>query len=66
MSTLSPATLSPIESEFATTEAAEAHDRWFRGKVRAGLAGPRPAVPHDAMMAEIDAIIAEADRHHRP
>jgi hypothetical protein len=53
---------SPIESQFATTEEAASHDRWVRAKVRASLADPRTCVPHDAAMAEIDAIIAEVER----
>ena len=51
---------SPIESEFATTEEAEAHDAWFRAKVRASLEDDEPGIPHDEVMAEMDAIIAEA------
>ncbi len=57
--------LSPIESEFATTEEAEAYDRWFRAKVQASLEDPRPSVPHDEVMAEVDAIIAEAEKRQR-
>jgi hypothetical protein len=52
--------LTPIESEFASTEEAEAHDAWFRAQVEASLADPRPSIPHDQVMAEIQAII---DRH---
>ena len=33
--------LSPIESEFATTEDAEAYDAWFRAKVAASRAEGR-------------------------
>ena len=51
--------LSPIVSEFDTEEEAEAYDRWFRAKVEASLADPRPPIPHDEVMAEIDRIIAE-------
>lgn len=50
--------LSPIVSEFETEEEAEAYDRWFRAKVAASLADPRPPVPHDEVMAEIRDIIA--------
>jgi hypothetical protein len=61
--------LSPIESEFETAEQAEAYDRWFRAKVQASLDDPRPSPPHDAVMAELDRIIAEAEqeqsRYHR-
>ncbi len=57
--------LSPIESEFATTEDAEAYDRWFRAKVQTSLDDPRPGIPHDQVMAEMDAIISDAERRHR-
>jgi hypothetical protein len=56
--------LSPIESEFATTEEAEAHGRWFRAKVEASLKDPRPSIPHDQVMADVDAIIARAERRY--
>ncbi|MEJ1958178.1 MAG: hypothetical protein WDM70_00890 [Nitrosomonadales bacterium] len=54
--------LSPIESEFATVEEAEAYDRWFRAKVQASINDTRPTIPHDQVMAEMDAIIAEAEK----
>jgi hypothetical protein len=47
------AKLSPIESEFETTEEAEAYDAWFRAKVQKALDDPRPSIPHDEAMAEI-------------
>lgn len=50
--------LSPIESEFASTEEAEAYDVWFRAKVRQSLADPRPPVPHDEAVARIDQALA--------
>lgn len=56
--------LSSIESEFATTEEAEAYERWFRAKVRASLDDSRPSIPHDEVMAEMEAIIADAERRH--
>ncbi len=49
--------LTPIESEFATTEEAEAYDTWFRAQIEASLADPRPGIPHDKVMAELRAII---------
>lgn len=49
--------LTPIESEFATTEEAEAYDAWFRAEVEASLADPRPRIPHDPVMAQMQAII---------
>lgn len=53
------AKLSPIESEFATTEEAEAYDVWFRAKVEKALASTKPRIPHDQVMAEMRAIIEE-------
>lgn len=50
--------LSPIVSEFETEEEAQAYDRWFRAKVEASLADPRPSVPHDEAMARIRAKLA--------
>lgn len=55
--------LSPIESEFSTTEDAEAYERWFRAKVEASLADRRPVVLHPTVMAELDRIIDEAEQH---
>lgn len=47
------AKLSPIESEFETTEEAEAYDAWFRAKVEKALASTEPGIPHDEAMAEL-------------
>ena len=49
--------LTPIESEFGTSEEAEAYDAWFRAEVEASLADTRPPIPHDQVMAELRAII---------
>ena len=51
--------LDPIVSEFDTEEEAEAYDRWFRAKVEAALADPRPSIPHDEVIAEMRRIIEE-------
>lgn len=50
--------LSPIESEFASTEEAEAYDAWFRARVEEALADERPDVPHDEVVARVKAKIA--------
>lgn len=49
--------LSPIESEFETTEDAEAHDEWFRAKVARAMASTEPAIPNEEVMAEAKAAI---------
>jgi len=51
---------SPIESEFETSEMAEAHDAWVRAKVRKAMASTAPRVPHEEVMRRLDAIIAKA------
>lgn len=53
--------LSPIESEFATAEEAEAYDRWFREKVQLSLDDQRPSASHEEVMAALRKII-EAKR----
>lgn len=52
--------LSPIESEFATTEEAAAYDVWFRAKVEKAMASTAPKIPHDQVMAGMWAIIERA------
>ena len=59
------AILSPIVSEFETEEQATSYDRWFCAQVQASLDDARPSIPHDQVMAEMDAIIAEAEKRHR-
>jgi len=60
------AKLSPIESEFDSTEDAEAYERWFRAKVKASLADLRPSLPHATVMAELDDLIDQAERRSQP
>lgn len=55
------AQLSPIVSEFETDEQATSYDRWFHAKVQASLAKPGPGIPHDEVMARMDAIIDAAE-----
>lgn len=54
------AKLSPIESEFESTEAAEAYEAWFRARIEPRLASNAPGIPHDEAMARMQAIL---DRH---
>jgi hypothetical protein len=56
------ANLTPIESEFATSEDAAAHDAWFRAKVERAIASTSPSIPHDQVMAKMQAIIERAKR----
>ena len=54
--------ISPIVSEFETQEQAAEYDAWFRKKVRASLAKPGVGVAHEDVMAQVDAVIREAER----
>lgn len=49
--------LSPIESEFASTEEAEAYDVWFRAKVQKSLANPGSGIPHEEVVRRVKATI---------
>ncbi|GAB0719350.1 hypothetical protein NB16F79_23960 [Escherichia coli] len=49
--------LSPIVSEFETIEQESSYNEWLRAKVAASLADPRPAIPHDEVMAKMEKII---------
>jgi hypothetical protein len=56
--------LSPIESEFSTVEEAEAYERWFRAKVQESQDDNSPLIPHDQVMAEMQALIDAKRREH--
>jgi len=56
------AKLDPRVSEFESTEIAESYDRWFRAKVETAIVDTRPKLPHDQVMAEMEAIIVAAER----
>jgi len=53
--------LTPIASEFDTTEQAQAHDRWFRAQVQASLDDTQPCIAHDQVMAEVEIVIAQEE-----
>lgn len=50
--------LSPIESEFATTNEAKSYDLWFRDQVQKSINDPTPSAPHDEVMSEVRALIS--------
>jgi len=53
--------LDPLISEFATQADADSYDVWFRAKVQEALDSKKPRIPHDEVMAEMRAIIADAE-----
>lgn len=50
--------LTPPVSEFETEEPEASYTAWLQAKVAASLADPRPAIPHDEVMSEMDALIS--------
>ena len=58
-------TISPIISEFDTDEQAAHHDKWFKAQVTASIEDDQPCLPHDQVMAELEAIISEAEQQQR-
>lgn len=56
--------LSPIVSEFATVEEAEAYEAWKRAKIEKSMADPRPGIPHDQVMAKAQALLDAKKRKH--
>jgi hypothetical protein len=58
------AALSPLISEFETEEQAKSYAAWLKVKVQESLDDPRPSIAHDQVMAEMDAIIAQAEDRH--
>lgn len=50
----------PITSEFGSAEEETAYLAWLKAKVEKSLACDKPPIPHDQVMAEMQAIIDEA------
>jgi hypothetical protein len=59
------AILSPLVSEFETEEQERSYVAWVKAKVQASLDDPRPSIPHDQVMAEMEEIIVQAESSHR-
>lgn len=57
--------LDPRISEFETQEQADSYDRWFRERVQRSLDDPRPGIPHDEVMAKMEAIIENAKQRQK-
>ena len=54
--------LDPLISEFETEEQASSYDHWFRAQVQAAIDDPRPDIPHDQVMAKMDALLSKLTR----
>lgn len=50
--------------EFESEEQAASYDRWFRAEVQMSLDDPRPSIPHEQVMAEIEALMEERRIKH--
>jgi len=58
-------TLRPFEVEVETEEEYAAYNAWLRAKVREAELDTRPGIPHEEVMARIDAKIAVAIARHQ-
>ncbi|MCU0074938.1 antitoxin [Pseudomonas koreensis] len=56
--------ISPIVSDFESEDQAASYDRWFRAEVQASIDDPRPNIPHEQVMAEIQALMEEVQRKY--
>jgi hypothetical protein len=56
---------SPIVSEFESAEQEASYNEWFIAKVNASLEDPRPSIPHDQVMAKMEAIIIAAEQKRK-
>ena len=49
--------LDPLVSEFATEQAAEDYDRWFRAKVQEALESTKSRLTHDEAVLKVRALL---------
>lgn len=49
--------LCPVVSDLDPEEQAASYDRWFRAEVQASLDDPRPSIPHEQVMEEVNALM---------
>ena len=56
-----PNEYSPLVSEFDSAEHEARYTAWLQAKVAKALADPRPPIPHDEVMAEMEALIREME-----
>jgi len=62
---MSTAQLPPFESEVETEEEEATYAAWLRAKVQKALDDPRPGIPHEVVMAEMDAWVAQAKARYQ-
>ncbi|WP_339480867.1 antitoxin [Pseudomonas fluorescens] len=49
--------LCPVVPDLDPEEQAASYDRWFRAEVQASLDDPRPSIPHEQVMEEMNALM---------
>lgn len=61
------AVLSPVldskVSEFSSTQEAEAYTQWLQGEIAQRLSNNSLPIPHDQVMARMDALLATFKQH---
>ena len=53
--------LLPTVAKMENEERTQGYERWFLERVQEAMDEPRPGIPHDDVMAEMDAVIAAAE-----
>ncbi|NYH12724.1 type II toxin-antitoxin system RelB family antitoxin [Pseudomonas moraviensis] len=56
--------ISTFVSDFENEEQDASYDRWFRAEVQASIDDPRPNIPHEQVMAEIQVLMEEVQRKY--
>jgi hypothetical protein len=57
------AVLSPLVSEFETTDQESSYNAWLKAKIEKSLQDPRPNIPHDQVMAHMRALLDAKETH---
>jgi hypothetical protein len=56
--------ISTVVSDFESEEQAASYDLWFCAEAQASIDDPRPNIPHEQVMAEIQVLMEEAHRKY--
>lgn len=55
----------PQMYRFETAEAEARYDAWLQSKVAASLADPRPSIPHEEVVVEMESLLAQIETEKR-
>jgi len=58
------AVLSPLVSEFETSEKESVYLAWLETKIKCSRSSAKPLIPHDQVMAQAQAVIASKRKEY--